>query len=128
MPQVAQLTTFRHARDQFMKNAQRSYFHWWAYFSCRACALIAAFLLVWAYALDRRHGGRKTPVLVFAACIGATGILIVFLNCFFTRFHPRFTLPMIELLFLSALISSSILLNHKTSTGQVGSRVRSSSW
>jgi hypothetical protein len=119
MPEAAQLTTFRQPRNQFLENEDRPYFRWWAWLSCREWAAVAAFLLVAAYMVERRYGGGNAIVLVFAACVGLSGIIIVFLNCFFVQIQPRFTLPMMELLFVSVLISLSVIFDRDTSTPNI---------
>jgi hypothetical protein len=66
---------------------------------------------VWAVVVDYKHGGRNTPVILFAACLSIVGIVMVLLNCFFAQLQPRFVLPMMELLLVSMMILLGLIFS-----------------
>src|SRR5258707_370171 len=80
-----QLTTFRQPRDRLIEARELSYFRWWNLLSFRALGILGLVLLLWAVVVDYKHGGRNTPVILFAACLSIVGMVMVLLNCFFAQ-------------------------------------------
>lgn len=102
MPRCANLMTFR-ARNPAMILAQLNtrYLRGWRKFSFRALIVgWAALALLVAY-LSRSRG---LPVLSYAAGLTIVGLLMMLANCLLNEYQARYTLPMWELLILSATI------------------------
>jgi hypothetical protein len=107
MPQLAGLTTFRGPQNIFLKFRDAPYFRCWNFLSFRAWLIIWVSTAIVASRLIRFPQSKN---LSYASALVGVGLLVTMLTCFFARIHPRFALPMMELLFLSLVVLISMLL------------------
>ncbi len=120
MPQCLRLKTFRQPRERLIEARKLSYFRWWNFLSFRALSVVGLVVFVWALVADYKHGGRNTPVILFAACLCTVGMAMVLLNCFLAELQPRFILPMMELLLVSIMILLGLIFTGcKSSEGEL---------
>ena len=112
MPQAAWLVTFRRPADEVKRGQDAIYFHLWDWISFRGWFgiwLAAIALISW---LGKRLVRPQLGAISYAVALAVTGILMVFLNCFFAEVLPRFVLPMMELQLLSLTLLLGCLLPH----------------
>jgi hypothetical protein len=104
MPQLAQLKTFREPHSELTEAANQFFFRWWNPLSLRAWSVIASLVLLVAVVINIKFQTGGGQVIAYAATLMAFGMIMVLLNCFLAGIQPRFTLPMMEFLFLSIMI------------------------
>ena len=110
MPQAAWLVTFRRPADEVKRGQDAIYFHLWDWISFRGWFgiwLAAIALVSW---LGKRLMQPQLGAISYAVALAVTGMLMVFLNCFFAEVLPRFVLPMMELQLLSLTLLLGRLL------------------
>ncbi len=110
MPQAALLVTFRRPADEVKRGQDAIYFHLWDWISFRGWFgiwLAAIALVSW---MGKRLMQPQLGAISYAVALAVTGMLMVFSNCFFAEFLPRFVLPMMELQLLSLMLLLGRLL------------------
>ena len=109
MPQLAQLKTFREPHSELTEAAKQCFFQWWNPLSLRAWSVIASLVLLVAVVINIKFQTGSGQVIVYAATLMVFGMIMVLLNCFLAGIQPRFTLPMMEFLFLSVMILLALI-------------------
>ena len=112
MAQAARLVTFRLPAEEVKRGRNAIYFHLWDWISFRSWFgiwLAAIALISW---LGKRHMQPQFGAISYAVALAVTGMLMVFLNCFFAEILPRFVLPMMELQLLSLTLLLGWLLSY----------------
>ena len=120
MPEFGKLVTYRGSSAEAIiaTGRRQSYLRWWTgvtydwWFAAWAVALAALFVVARVRRVD------VTSTCAYATALVLTGLLMVLLNCFLSELLPRYTLPMLQLTFLSLLILLSRIAEVSTAARQ----------